>query len=145
MTNAVNITIPRTLKPKTLLVNTMSSSRSISFVFVAFLTFNCLVELRAEKPPNIVFVLADDYGYHDIGYHGSRIRTPNLDRLSAEGVRLENYYVQPICTPTRSQLMSGRYQIHTGELSGEVYEWGGGRGLAIVCWKVTCGRDPFLT
>ncbi|KAK7491343.1 hypothetical protein BaRGS_00017444 [Batillaria attramentaria] len=67
-----------------------------------------------SRPPNIVFVLADDYGYHDVGYHGSRIRTPTLDRLASEGVRLENYYVQPICTPTRSQLMSGRYQIHTG-------------------------------
>lgn len=68
----------------------------------------------ANSRPNIVFVLADDYGFNDVGYHGSRIRTPNLDRLAAEGVKLENYYVQPICTPTRSQLMSGRYQIHTG-------------------------------
>lgn len=69
---------------------------------------------KVDSRPNIVFVLADDYGFHDIGYHGSRIRTPNLDRLAGEGVKLENYYVQPICTPTRSQLMSGRYQIHTG-------------------------------
>lgn len=68
----------------------------------------------SSQPPNIVFVLADDYGFNDVGYHGSRIRTPNLDRLATSGVRLENYYVQPICTPTRSQLMSGRYQIHTG-------------------------------
>lgn len=64
--------------------------------------------------PHIVLIVADDYGYHDVGYHGSRIRTPNLDRLAGEGVKLENYYVQPICTPTRSQLLSGRYQIHTG-------------------------------
>ncbi|XP_022099670.1 arylsulfatase B-like [Acanthaster planci] len=66
------------------------------------------------KPPNIIFILADDYGFHDIGYHGSEIKTPNLNKLAAEGVKLENYYVQPICTPTRSQLMSGKYQIHTG-------------------------------
>ena len=53
--------------------------------------------------------------YHDIGYHGSEIKTPNLDRLATEeGIRLENYYVQPICSPSRSQLLSGRYQIHTG-------------------------------
>ncbi|KAK7097264.1 arylsulfatase J-like [Littorina saxatilis] len=71
--------------------------------------------------PNIVFILADDYGFHDIGYHGSRIRTPNLDRLAADGVKLENYYVQPICTPTRSQLMSGRYQIHTGLQHGIIW------------------------
>jgi len=69
-----------------------------------------------DSRPNIVFVLADDYGFHDIGYHGSRIRTPNLDKLAAQGVRLENYYVQPICTPTRSQLMSGRYQVRSRQL-----------------------------
>ncbi len=64
-----------------------------------------------SKPPNIIFILADDLGYNDVGYHGSEIRTPNLDKLSGQGVRLESYYVQPICTPTRSQLMSGRYQV----------------------------------
>ncbi|KAK7142986.1 hypothetical protein R3I93_014212 [Phoxinus phoxinus] len=68
----------------------------------------------AAKPPNIVFILADDFGWNDVGYHGSEIRTPHLDRLSAQGVRLENYYVQPLCTPSRNQLMTGRYQIRTG-------------------------------
>ena len=66
--------------------------------------------------PNIVFILADDYGYNDIGYHGidhmSVIRTPNLDQLAAEGVKLENYYVLPTCTPSRATLMSGRYQVN---------------------------------
>ena len=68
-----------------------------------------------ETRPNIVFILADDFGYRDVGYHGAKvIKTPTLDRLAYNGVRLDNYYVQPICTPTRSQLLSGRYQIHTG-------------------------------
>ncbi|XP_045173834.2 arylsulfatase J-like [Mercenaria mercenaria] len=71
--------------------------------------------------PNILFILADDYGYNDIGYHGSEIKTPNLDKLAMSGVRLENYYVQPICTPTRSQLLTGRYQIHTGLQSGVIW------------------------
>ncbi|XP_059147351.1 arylsulfatase B-like [Physella acuta] len=75
-------------------------------------TVLCIVD--SEKRPNIVFVVADDYGFHDIGYHNSEIKTPNLDKLAAQGVKLENYYVQPICSPTRSQLMTGRYQIHTG-------------------------------
>ena len=67
----------------------------------------------SEQRPNIVFVLADDYGFNDVGYHGSEIKTPNIDRLAKHGVKLENYYVQPICTPTRSQFMSGRYQVRT--------------------------------
>ncbi|XP_019377566.1 PREDICTED: arylsulfatase J [Crocodylus porosus] len=64
--------------------------------------------------PHLVFILADDQGFRDVGYHGSEIRTPALDRLAAEGVKLENYYVQPMCTPSRSQLITGKYQIHTG-------------------------------
>eukprot|EP00062_Callorhinchus_milii_P021951 gi/632979209/ref/XP_007906344.1/ PREDICTED: arylsulfatase I isoform X2 [Callorhinchus milii] len=66
------------------------------------------------RKPHLIFILADDQGYHDVGYHGSEIHTPTLDRLAAEGVKLENYYIQPICTPSRSQLITGRYQIHTG-------------------------------
>ena len=61
--------------------------------------------------PNVVFILADDFGYNDIGYHGSEIHTPNLDRLADTGVKLENYYVQPVCSPSRSQLLTGRYQV----------------------------------
>ncbi|XP_067466688.1 arylsulfatase I [Thunnus thynnus] len=69
---------------------------------------------REPRPPHLIFIMVDDQGYGDIGYHGSDIHTPVLDQLAAEGVKLENYYVQPICSPSRSQLMTGRYQIHTG-------------------------------
>lgn len=69
--------------------------------------FSLLSVCFANQKPNIVFILADDYGWNDIGYHGSEIMTPNLDKLALSGVRLENYYVQPICTPSRSQLLSG--------------------------------------
>ncbi|XP_064616011.1 arylsulfatase B-like [Liolophura sinensis] len=72
------------------------------------------VQSQSNKQPHILFIVADDYGFHDIGYHNSEIKTPNLDKLAGDGVKLENYYVQPICTPTRSQLFSGKYQIHTG-------------------------------
>ncbi|XP_070570424.1 arylsulfatase B-like [Ptychodera flava] len=72
-----------------------------------------IVDSRPRRP-HIVFILADELGWHDIGYHGGRVQTPVLDRLAMQGIKLENYYVQPMCTPTRSQLMSGRYQIHTG-------------------------------
>lgn len=58
--------------------------------------------------PHLIFILADDQGFRDVGYHGSEIRTPTLDKLAAEGVKLENYYVQPMCTPSRSQFITGR-------------------------------------
>ena len=69
----------------------------------------------AEKP-NIVFILADDLGWADIGYHDSDIRTPHLDRLAAEGVQLNRHYVYPTCSPTRVALLSGRFPSRFGVL-----------------------------
>ncbi|KAM9840927.1 arylsulfatase B [Aulostomus maculatus] len=83
-----------------------------SLLIAAFIVASPSVS--AVQQPHIVVILADDFGWYDVGYHGSEIKTPNLDKLSAGGVRLENYYVQPLCTPSRNQLMTGRYQIHTG-------------------------------
>lgn len=60
------------------------------------------------QPPHIIFIMTDDQGFNDIGYHSSDIKTPTLDKLAAKGVKLENYYIQPICTPSRSQFITGR-------------------------------------
>ncbi|KAK5599731.1 hypothetical protein CRENBAI_016408 [Crenichthys baileyi] len=89
-------------------------SQAAFFIIAAGLISVLIAVVSAAQPPHIVFILADDFGWYDVGYHSSEIRTPNLDQLSAKGVRLENYYVQPVCTPSRNQLMTGRYQIHTG-------------------------------
>lgn len=75
-----------------------------------------------EKPPNVVFILADDLGYGDLGCQGHpRIQTPRLDRLAERGVRLTQYYVtSPVCTPTRASFMTGRhpqrFDIHHADL-----------------------------
>ena len=79
-----------------------------------FLLFNVIYITQGNSKPNIVFVFADDHGFHDVGYHGSEIKTPVLDQLANEGVILEKYYVQSLCTPTRSTMLTGRYPIHTG-------------------------------
>src|SRR5437764_9358043 len=60
------------------------------------------------RPPNILVVVADDLGWRDVGYHGSDVRTPTLDRLAKAGVRLERHYVYPTCSPTRAGLLTGR-------------------------------------
>lgn len=69
---------------------------------------------RKNPPPHIVFVLMDDLGWSDIGYHNPDIISPNLDKLANNGIKLDNYYVQPTCTPSRSQLLSGRHLHHLG-------------------------------
>ncbi|XP_071841257.1 arylsulfatase J-like [Apostichopus japonicus] len=96
----------------------MISRPKIAFWVTIFLSG--IVICTSQKLPNIVFILADDLGYNDVSYHGSEIQTPNMDKLAKDGVKLENYYVQPICSPTRSQLLSGKYQIHTGLQHGYI-------------------------
>lgn len=71
----------------------------------------------AAKPPNVVFIMADDQGWNDIGYHNPEVLTPNIDRLAAEGTRLEQYYVYPTCSPTRVALLTGRNPARFGVLA----------------------------
>jgi arylsulfatase A-like enzyme len=64
--------------------------------------------------PNIVVILADDLGNADLGYRGHEVKTPNIDKLANDGVRLEDFYGMPVCTPARAELMTGRYAMRYG-------------------------------
>jgi arylsulfatase A-like enzyme len=67
------------------------------------------------KAPNIILVMTDDQGYGDLGIHGNPfIRTPVLDSLAMHSTRIDPFYVSPVCAPTRSSLMTGRYHLRTG-------------------------------
>jgi arylsulfatase A-like enzyme len=93
----------------------LSSLRQLAHF--SLMAFFC-VSMQAHgqnKKPNIVFLLIDDLGYADCGFNGGKdILTPNIDRLAKEGSILKNHYVQPVCSPTRSALMTGRYPTKTG-------------------------------
>ena len=66
--------------------------------------------LEPKRPPNVIFVLADDVGYGDLACHGNPyIKTPNLDRMHGEAVRFTDFHVSPTCAPTRAALMTGKY------------------------------------
>ncbi len=74
---------------------------------------------RGDEPrprkPNVVIVLTDDQGWGDLSLHGNEnLATPNVDRLAQGGALLERFYVQPVCAPTRAELLTGRYYPRTG-------------------------------
>ena len=91
---------------------------NLELATTTFFLVNFCVAIATEtaKKPHILLILVDDLGWSDVGFHGSKIRTPNVDKLASDGVILDNYYVQPYCTPTRGSLMTGRYPIHTGKM-----------------------------
>ena len=77
----------------------------------------------AAPRPNIVLILSDDHGWADVGWHAAEIKTPNLDKLALAGARLEQFYAQPVCSPTRAALMTGRYPMRHGLQVGVVRPW----------------------
>ena len=107
------------------------------FALAALASGTVVVRVAAAQPaaprPHIVYVVADDQGWKDVGFHGSDIRTPTLDRLASGGARLEQFYGQPMCTPSRAALMTGRYPHRYG-LQTIVIPSNGRYGLATDEW-----------
>ena len=90
-------------------------ARLAAFLGTVALTAVSPVSAQQSSPrPHIIYIVADDLGWKDVGFHGSEIRTPNIDKLAQNGARLEQFYVQPMCTPTRAALLTGRYPFRYG-------------------------------
>ena len=84
------------------------------YFILTFLLFSCNDKLDYNYP-NVILVITDDQGYGDIGYNGNpHIITPNLDKFASESIRFNNFNVSPVCAPTRSSLLTGRYSLRTG-------------------------------
>ena len=89
--------------------------RTITAILLLALPATPTMADEPAQKPNIVFFLIDDLGYADCGFNGGdEIRTPNIDKLAHSGAILESHYVQPVCSPTRAALMTGRYATRTG-------------------------------
>ena len=114
--------------------------RSQSVGFLAYLALAlplvCGTAFATEKP-NIILILADNFGYGELGSYGGGITrgapTPRLDELARQGTRLTNFNVEPSCTPSRSALMTGRHPIRSGTFMVPV----DGKPYGLVQWEVT--------
>lgn len=127
--------------------------RCVLALVVALATGLQLAASAAEPRPNVILVMADDLGYETIGANGSTsYKTPTLDRLAASGVRFTQCYVQPLCTPTRVQLMTGKYNVRNyidfGNMDPQAVTFGNyfkQAGYATcIAGKWQLGRDPEL-
>jgi len=86
----------------------------VLIVIVAGLAFMACPAFAVDNKPNIIFFMFDDLGNADLGYRGSDIKTPSIDKLATGGVRLESFYGMMVCTPSRAALMTGRYPMRYG-------------------------------
>ncbi|MEK6237099.1 MAG: arylsulfatase, partial [Planctomycetales bacterium] len=94
--------------------NSARFSTALWTMMFAFMVLTCCAQAASAKP-NVILVITDDQGYGDVAAHGNTmIKTPNLDKLHGQAVRLTDFHVDPTCSPTRSALMSGRYSTRTG-------------------------------
>jgi arylsulfatase A len=109
------------MKQKIFLI-TLPIYTAIALVFF----ISCNPKTEAPRKPNIIYIMADDMGYNDLGCYGApRIQTPNIDRMAAEGIRFTQHYAgTSVCAPSRSALMTGQHTGHTpvrGNLQWEPY------------------------
>ena len=79
--------------------------------------------LTSAGQTNVIVLVADDLGWADVGYHGSPIETPSIDRLAEEGVQLNRFYSTPICSPTRAALITGRDPLKLGIAYDQIHPW----------------------
>ncbi len=87
-----------------------------SLYLAIFSLFFCITAEAQSAKPNILLILTDDLGYHDVSYYGTKdLRTPNIDQLCKSGIRFDNFYANsPVCSPTRASLVTGRYPDYVG-------------------------------
>jgi arylsulfatase A-like enzyme len=119
------IDVPEDMNRRTFLRSVAVGTTGAVFPTMMCCSQTAKVRRVGAKRPNIVFIIADDMGWADVGYHGSEIETPNIDRLAKEGVRFMQHYVMATCTPTRVGLMTGRYPSRFGVTSpayGKIFD-----------------------
>ena len=85
------------------------------FLLIVFIVFNSCISPIENKKPNVIIIITDDQGFGDLGINENpNIITPNIDQFASESIQFDNFFVSPVCAPTRASLMTGRYSLRTG-------------------------------
>lgn len=86
------------------------------FSSLVLILLQVISQISCETRPNVVIIMVDDLGWNDVGFHGhnSEILTPNIDALAYSGVILNRFYTAPLCTPSRTSFMTGKYPTRVG-------------------------------
>ena len=85
------------------------------FLLIVFIVFNSCINPIENKKPNVIIIMTDDQGFGDLGINKNpNIITPNIDQFASESIQFDNFFVSPVCAPTRASLMTGRYSLRTG-------------------------------
>lgn len=85
------------------------------FILIVFVVFNSCYSPIENKTPNVIIIMTDDQGFGDLGINQNpNIITPNIDKFANKSIQFNNFFVSPVCAPTRSSLMTGRYSLRTG-------------------------------
>ncbi|QDT05637.1 Arylsulfatase [Rubripirellula lacrimiformis] len=101
----------------------LHQAASIAILAIVWLQLCVPIRTTTAAQPNVVVIVADDLGWNAVGYHNADVQTPHLDQLCREGIELDNFYVSPMCSPTRAGLLTGRYPIRFGMARAVVPPW----------------------
>jgi membrane-anchored protein YejM (alkaline phosphatase superfamily) len=111
----LNNFIPNCKIATTKSVTMFQTSKTILALSALTIAVSAATTAQETRQPNVVLIITDDQGYGDLGFTGNpHVKTPVLDHFARESIRFNQFYVSPVCAPTRASLMTGRFSLRTG-------------------------------
>jgi len=90
-------------------------NKTFIFIFLSSLLISCKSKIDSKLHPNVIIFLTDDQGWGDVSFNGNKdLHTPNIDKIALSGVKFDRFYVSPVCSPTRAEILTGRHHVRTG-------------------------------
>lgn len=89
--------------------------KKVIYIFILGVLISCQAFTENESRPNVILILTDDQGWGDLSVNGNKdLSTPNIDQLAFDGVSFDRFYVSPVCSPTRAEILTGRHHVRAG-------------------------------